>query len=62
MNSSAPSGQVLSAGVSVLPATAASTLLTNVQLANLTETVLVFAGIWAISYVAFSGTLRLIRK
>jgi hypothetical protein len=52
----------LSAAVSVLPATAASTLLNTAQLSNLAETVLVFAGIWALSYVAFSGTLRIIRK
>ena len=61
MSNYAPSGQVLAAGVSVLPATTAAALI-PLQLSDVAGMVVVFAGMWAVSYVALSMTLRIIRK
>ena len=62
MNNYLPGGQVLGAVVSVLPATGAYALLSQFQLQNLTESVLVFAGLWTVSYFATNTIMRFVKR
>lgn len=62
MNSSAPSGQVLGAAVSVLPATGAYMLLPQIQSEALYSAVVTIAGLWAISYIITAIGLKYIKN
>ena len=62
MNSSAPSGQVLSAGISVLPATGAYALMSQSQVESLYSAIVTIIGLWAISYVGVSLAMKAIKK
>lgn len=62
MNNYLSGGQVLSAGVSVLPATGAYALLSQSQIQSLTAAMVLFVGVWALSYVVTSGIMRLIKN
>lgn len=62
MNSSAPSGQVLGAAVSVLPATGAYMFLPAIQAETLYAAIVTIAGLWAISYLGTAVALRYLKK
>jgi hypothetical protein len=62
MTSSAPSGQVLAAGISVLPATGAYALLSQSQVESLYSTIVTIIGLWALSYVGVALALKVVKK
>lgn len=62
MNSLSPSGNVLGAAVSVLPATAAYAFLPGLSSQDLSHAVIVLALVWATSYVVYSSARRILGK
>ncbi len=62
MNSSAPSGQVLAAAVSVLPATSAYIFLPQVQVESLYSIIFVIIGLWTVSYIGTATILKVVKK
>ena len=62
MNSSAPSGQVLGAAISVLPATGAFVLFPQIHTAAIYSMVVTLAGLWAVSYIGTSIAMRFLKK